>query len=292
MGKYKFKVGDKVKVVEAGNGCSGVNDMVGYITDEENSNGLFEEDDGINIKIEGTDRVWRINPDAELELISKKKNETIIIYRNDRKVIALDKTTGKKTEASCNPTDKFDFHTGAKLAFQRLVGEENAVADVREVKRPAKSGEYIKIVDGKSLTGLYKNVDICMALITSDNVVIMEKDGHLNGCARHDEYVVLENYKPEEKKEDDTKKICVGDMIEVVDLGKVYSYFDSWSGLKGGYDKHFVRGINPENKMIAKVLKIAKHDMPFITEDLVIIQNPKTTQVFIIGINGIKKVER
>ena len=44
--------------------------------------------------------------------------------------------------------------------------------------------------------------------------------------------------------------------------------------------------------MIAKVLKIAKHDMPFITEDLVIIQNPKTTQVFIIGINGIKKVER
>lgn len=40
-----------------------------------------------------------------------------------------------------------------------------------------------------------------------------------------------------------------------------------------------------------KVLRIKEHDyMPKRT--LALIQNPKTTQVFIIGIDGIKKVER
>lgn len=47
-------------------------------------------------------------------------NETIVIYRKDQSVIALDKITGKTAEARCNPTDTFDFMTGAKLAFKRL----------------------------------------------------------------------------------------------------------------------------------------------------------------------------
>lgn len=38
-------------------------------------------------------------------------------------MIALDKSTGEKAEAICSPEDTFDFHTGAKLAFQRLWGE-------------------------------------------------------------------------------------------------------------------------------------------------------------------------
>lgn len=47
-------------------------------------------------------------------------NETIVIYRKDQSVIALDKTAGKTAEARCNPADTFDFMTGAKLAFERL----------------------------------------------------------------------------------------------------------------------------------------------------------------------------
>ena len=61
------------------------------------------------------------------ETLLKKVNETIILYRKDNRVIALDKSTGEKAEAICSPEDTFDFHTGAKLGFQRLLGEPEAV---------------------------------------------------------------------------------------------------------------------------------------------------------------------
>lgn len=109
----------------------------------------------------------------------------------------------------------------------------------------------------------------------------------------HREYVVLENYKPEEKaqKEDDSE-IHVGDMVEVTHRGHCYSTYDTWSGL-GNYRQNFVKGVSVEDGMVAKVLNIAKHDNPYIhLPDLALIQNPKTSQVFIIKIDGIKKVER
>jgi hypothetical protein len=49
-------------------------------------------------------------------------NETIVIYRKDNETIALDKRTGKKAVAKCSPKDTFNFETGAKLAFDRLMG--------------------------------------------------------------------------------------------------------------------------------------------------------------------------
>lgn len=49
------------------------------------------------------------------------EQEKIIIYRDDQKVIALDKRTGKKAEARCNPSDTFDFNIVARLAFDRLI---------------------------------------------------------------------------------------------------------------------------------------------------------------------------
>lgn len=48
------------------------------------------------------------------------KNNCIVIYQKDNEVIALDKRTGKKAVAKCNPRDTFDFDIGAKLAFGRL----------------------------------------------------------------------------------------------------------------------------------------------------------------------------
>lgn len=68
-------------------------------------------------------------------------NETIVIFRKDNKVIALDKRTGKKVEARCNPADEFDFYIGAKLAFQRLMSETEEFKKLEEepMKREEKS---------------------------------------------------------------------------------------------------------------------------------------------------------
>lgn len=228
------------------------------------------------------------------DLVRKAKQETIVIYRNDNKVVALDKTTGEKAEAKCNPADEFDFRTGAKLAFNRLMGEDVKTDDgVREVKRKAKVGEYIKIVDAMPYLIPYKNGDIFKVISTSKPGVVIEKDGKPVTSAWHREYVVLENYKPEEKaqKEDDSE-IHVGDMVEVTYSGNYYSTYDAWSGL-GSYRQNYVNGVSVEDGMVANVLNIANHDdVHGECKPLALIQNPKTTQVFIIGIEGLKKVER
>lgn len=292
MEKHKFKVGDRVKVKNdtiilnrnTVGECGTVKKLLmdNYCSVEfdkfvrgHNCSGFAKEGHG-----------WNCAEDS-LDLV-KTQNETIVIYRKDNKVIALDKSTGEKAEASCNPADEFDFRTGAKLAFNRLMGEDVKPDNgVREVKRKAKVGEYVKVVNEKSVFNTYKNGDIFkVTYVTASGCICKNSDG--NAGLWHEEYVVLENYKPEEND----SEIHVGDMVEVTRSGGCYSEYNTWSGL-GNYRQNFVKGVPVEDGMIAKVLNIAKHDNPYMTlPDLALIQNPKTSQVFIIKIDGIKKVER
>lgn len=227
------------------------------------------------------------------DLVRKAKQETIVIYRNDNKVVALDKTTGEKAEAKCNPADEFDFRTGAKLAFNRLIGEDAKPDDgVREVKRKAKIGEYVKVVNAKPAIPSYKNGDIFkVTYVTASGCICKNSDGDTG--LWHEEYVVLENYKPE-KEPEKKDKICVGDTVKVTDSGKQYRTYGKWSGLNG-YKQNFVYGSSVSTEDNYKVLAIKKHDdcyRDIHDKTLALIQNPKTTQVFIINIKGIKKVER
>lgn len=68
-------------------------------------------------------------------------NETIVIYSKDREVIALDKATGNKAIARCNPVDEYDFRVGAKLAFERLTSLKPNKVQLSELK----PGETFKI---------------------------------------------------------------------------------------------------------------------------------------------------
>ena len=219
--------------------------------------------------------------------LEKVGSETIVIYRNDNKVVALDKSTGEKAEAKCNPADEFDFRTGAKLAFNRLMGEDVKPDNgVREVKRKAKVGEYVKIVYAMPWFIPYKNGDIFKVnCVTASGCICKNSDGDTG--LWHEEYVVLENYKPE-KKPEKKDEICVGDTVKVTDGGKQYLY-DTWSGLDG-YKQNFVMGSDLNNEDEYKVLRIKEHDK--LARTLALIQNPKTTQVFIINVKGLKKVER
>lgn len=279
MEKHKFNVGDRYK-----SGYFADNDAVIEITEISGGTVFYKDVVGESIGL----KHFQIGSIFSAAL--EKVDTTIVIYRNDNKVVALDKSTGEKAEANCNPADEFDFRTGAKLAFNRLMGEDVKPDNgVREVKRKAKVGEYIKIVDAHPYLIPYKNGDVFKVISTSEPGVVIEKDGTPVTSAWHREYVVLENYKPEEKKEDD-REIHVGDMIEVTRSGGCYSTYDTWSGL-GSYRQNFVNGAYVEDGMVAKVLNIAKHDRLH-NFRLALIQNPKTTQVFIINIDGIKKVER
>lgn len=220
--------------------------------------------------------------------LEKVGSETIVIYRNDNKVVALDKSTGEKAEANCNPADEFDFHVGAKLAFSRLMGEDAKPDDgVREVKRKAKIGEYVKVVNAKPAIPSYKNGDIFkVTYVTASGCICKNSDGDTG--LWHEEYVVLENYKPE-KEPEKKDEICVGDTVKVTDTGKQYTTYDTWDGLLG-YEQNFVTDSCVKEGDEYKVLRIKEHDR--LARTLALIQNSKTTQVFIININGLKKVER
>ena len=222
------------------------------------------------------------------DMLKKVGSETIVIYRNDNKVVALDKSTGEKAEANCNPADEFDFRTGAKLAFNRLMGEDVKPDNgVREVKRKAKVGEYIKIIDAKPLLISYENGEI-FRVIGIGNVGCKVKNSVKSCYVWHEEYVVLENYKLE-KEPEKKDEICVGDTVKVTNTSKQYNLYDTWSGLLG-YKQNFVIGSDVKNEDEYKVLRIKKHDR--FASTIALIQNPKTTKVFIIGIDDIKKVER
>lgn len=218
----------------------------------------------------------------------EKVDTTIVIYRNDNKVVALDKSTGEKAEANCNPADEFDFRTGAKLAFNRLMGEDVKPDNgVREVKRKAKVGEYIKIVDAKPFLIPYENGEIFRVIGVKNSTCDVENS--VKRCfVWHREYVVLENYKPD-KEPEKKDEICVGDTVKVTNTSKQYNLYDTWSGLLG-YKQNFVIGSGVKNEDEYKVLRIKKHDR--FASTIALIQNPKTSQVFIIKIDGIKKVER
>lgn len=286
--KHKFYVGDVVKPNKKADenytitNTSGVREAI--VTEL--------RDYTMDIKIiKGSRSVGEVFSVEEkcFDLVRKAKQETIVIYRNGNSVVALDKSTGERAEANCNPADEFDFHVGAKLAFSRLMGEDAKPDDgVREVKRKAKIGEYVKVVNAKPAIPSYKNGDIFkVTYVTTSGCICKNSDGDTG--LWHEEYVVLENYKPEKKDE-----ICVGDTVKVTDSGKQYRTYGKWSGLNG-YKQNFIYGSAVSTEDNYKVLRIEKHDDCYRNihdKTLALIQNPKTTQVFIINIKGLKKVER
>lgn len=215
----RFKVGDRVKIICATNVSLGANRKIGIVTDKISTHGLRSNNDGFNVDT-GHGKIWRIGFDSVCE---KLPNETIVIYRKGSEVIALDKTDGKKAVAKCSPDDEFDFKVGARLAFDRLMGN----GKFREVKRHAKVGEYIKIVNEYLSSGRYENGDILKVTDTNDEDVHCRDKFNIQ--INHNEYVVLENYQPpkEEPKLMNGKFVCVksisGDLYTV---GKVYEFED------------------------------------------------------------------
>ena len=121
----KFKVGDRVKILD---GSKIKNYTGGYVRDEMGEH-IGEiatirrvvdiySDGRVGYRLDGSIFTWD-------ERSLKPASNTIVVYQKDDKtVVALDKTTGETAEARCSPTDKFDFDTGAKLAFDRLLGRK------------------------------------------------------------------------------------------------------------------------------------------------------------------------
>lgn len=159
--KRKFNVGDRVKCVD-NNGWG--KDLVGkygivtrvvenYYGVKDNRYSVEFEDFTDGHSCEGTAKQghgWNCE-ECMLELVTK---ETIVIYRKGDEVIALDKVSGKTGVAKCGRNDKFDFATGARIAFDRLFKEsEKTPLNVKIVftkgDETFKTGHIYEIKNGR-----------------------------------------------------------------------------------------------------------------------------------------------
>ncbi len=266
----KFKVGDKVRVLDG----SKIKDYTGgwydslkpYTGLNSTVVDVMDFADGrVGYKLYDTG-----NLAFDERSLKRDERETIVIYRKDNKVIALDKKTGKKAIAKCSPEDTFDFNIGAKLAFYRLMnGNKESItvenmrkrlisycgsrnckgcklifpvcrcgcgvsfnsktptgyyemsdeeikdayntvfgSGVKEIKRRAKKGEYVKIVNEFGKYSDFSKGDILQIVDRKGDFARYGYDRY--DFLRDDEYVVLDGYKPKE-----THKFKVGERYRV-----------------------------------------------------------------------------
>lgn len=140
----RFKVGDKVTVrsmksmkktlIEDSNGLHTPNDI--YFVSP------MDEYCGKTVTITNVHEAgYRIKEDYETWNWTDEmfESNTIIIYTDNNKVVALDKSTGKTGIAYCSPEDDFNFFTGADLAYNRLRGR----------LKPARKYEPTKYYNGE-----------------------------------------------------------------------------------------------------------------------------------------------
>lgn len=107
-----------------------------------------------------------------------------------------------------------DYSGNYKMSNKEIKDAYNTVfgSVVKEVKRRAKKGEYVKIVDAECSYGNYKNGDILKVIHDYNGVVWYGEN--IGEFLLDKEYVVLEGYKP--GKEDNQKephKFKVGDIV-------------------------------------------------------------------------------
>lgn len=224
----KFKVGDRVKDTTrfAGKlgtviGFSGFNDvpLVEYDdaipgghygnasvkTGRQGKNGhCWYAEDGVKLVLtNSTPRNWKL-------VIAPDKSNTDVTNAtmyNDGKVVRIDSVRRYHKDAY-----NIDAAITAVLAKRNVECpkvEAEPAKGVVEVARPAKAGEWIKVVDPKVACGRYKAGDVMQVITREGSNGVRCGDFFLWAC----EYVVLENYelvKSEPPKPEPAKPIMIG----------------------------------------------------------------------------------
>ena len=176
----KFKVGDRVKVRSwdsmektygSENGyipvpctfCPGMRKYCGKIVT------IKRVTSGGNYLIEEDKESWGFsNEMLELGVFGETKNSPkkatstatsgnkVTVYREGRKIIAIDETSGKTGIARCHPDDKFDFFLGAEIALTRLKAEcekpelySGEIVCTKAVGSGLTTGKIYTVKDGK-----------------------------------------------------------------------------------------------------------------------------------------------
>lgn len=67
----KYKVGDKIKIIEGTNGCLGAKWKIGIVTNKKSNNGLGRGMEGFNVECSDGE-IWRIGFESKCELLEEE----------------------------------------------------------------------------------------------------------------------------------------------------------------------------------------------------------------------------
>ena len=302
----KFKVGDRVKCINDG-GCgknlSGKYGTIKVKHDDSPYGVEFDKYicghtcDGYAKNGHG----WNCE-ESMLELADEKTN-SILIYRDGLKVIAEDDNTGKTGIAKCKPQDEFDFYTGAKLALERLMGEEKKKVKFTDgmgiwCENKSQFDELMNILEANgykwySSTAPTKFTPPCInngvTIYIVDEKYITYRNHRTVLQIRPNVYSILIDFSDVDFSEC-VPKIKVGDYVRVTDLGASYSLYDSffkaYPDIPVDVAARYMWGIEPEKDKPHKVLYIKKH--PRFGNDVCVIEK-SLGGVYIVGVEGIEK---
>ena len=226
--KPKFKVGDRVKLLDGSN----IDEFCGHWVDS------MEEciGDIATIKCVTQFRDGSCGYDLDNgwtwdERALEPYSDMITIYQEGRKVIAK---FGEKTGvARCNPADKFDFLTGAKLALNRLYGAESMIVKQDHYY----VGDKVKIVkhwtnktnensEGKMDKWLGKIMTI--RKIDRDGYKMVEYLGENYGGGWFWNPYCIAGKVVDGSEPETTREIKVGDIVRVVKNGESYCTYSGW----------------------------------------------------------------
>lgn len=157
--------------------------------------------------------------------------ETIVIYREGNKVIALDKSTGKKAEARCCPDNEFDFEVGAKLAFERLMRPEPKFkagdrvignSDKYNITGKGWRGTVVRLLDPEKNCGC----DILVEDRTGNKFRVESKYFDLDSSSIYFT----------------GKVVCVSSRFSGLTEGKIYEFVDGYSRNDSGVQYPYYEG--------------------------------------------------
>ena len=171
----KFKVGDKVRIVFGDGFIEWVSDMRKFIGKTVTISEVSEDSKRPWFRIAGHYFHWN---ECDAELIEQPRREFIVIHRSGNVMTAehrVNREIIKSAKATCAPSDTFDFETGAKLAFDRLMGRE-------EPKPAPQPAHRFKVGDRVVTTKGYGTI-VLTEKMSGNGSNLVSVDGYTSGHA-------------------------------------------------------------------------------------------------------------